>query len=96
MYSGTIIFIFGTQGKAFPVCASSMSAWICVETNLYIVSKYPVSGLKGTDNYYWKYLSPKDAQQFPLKKPNPSISESDKIKISDLLKQIDTALRNNK
>lgn len=71
-------------------------AWICVETNLYIVSKYPVSGLKGTDNYYWKYLSPKDAQQFPLKKPNPSISESDKIKISDLLKQIDTALRNNK
>jgi hypothetical protein len=71
-------------------------AWICVETNLYIVSKYPVSGLKGTDNYYWKYLSPKDAQQFPLKKPNPSITESDKIKISDLLKQIDTVLRNNK
>ena len=69
-------------------------AWICVDTNLYIVSKCAVGGLIPENNYYWKHLSPKGTQEFQLRNPNTSILDSDEIDISNLLEQIDLALTN--
>lgn len=64
-------------------------AWICVDTNLYIVSRHSVNGLKGRGSYYWKHLSPKGTGGFQLNKVNTSISDTDEIPIGDLLDQIE-------
>ena len=68
-------------------------AWICVDTNLYLVSKCRVEHLHGADGYFWKYLSPNGAEEkFQLRKPNTSITERDHIEIEPLLLQIETLL----
>lgn len=66
-------------------------AWICVDWNLYIVSRRKVDWGKSASGYYWRYISPRGEQEFRLDKPNPSISSGDKIDISELLLQIETA-----
>jgi len=56
--------------------------WICVETNLYVVSKQKLAGFTGADEYYWRYISPRGQdKKFDLRMANTSILEEDKIDI---------------
>lgn len=70
-------------------------AWICIETNLYIVAKSlksdNLNGWKGNESYYWRYLNPNGkADAFNLKEPNPAILNDDaSIDIESLLEQIE-------
>ena len=68
-------------------------AWICVETNLYIVAKELKAEIshewKKGDEYCWKYLNPIGSnKKFNLKVPNPSILTEGSIDIGSLLEQI--------
>ena len=68
-------------------------AWICVETNLYIVAKDLKAETshewKKGDEYCWKYLNPiGSSKKFNLKDPNPSILTDGSIDIGSLLEQI--------
>ncbi len=68
-------------------------AWICVETNLYIVAKelkaVTSHEWKKGDEYCWKYLNPiGSSKKFNLKDPNPSILTDGSIDIGSLLEQI--------
>lgn len=90
------------QGHAiFTVKAVSTGkriAWICVDTNLYIVAKTVKPEYedqpewKKEDGYFWQYLSPNGShsshKKFNLKDPNPSIVTDSSIEIGDLLEQI--------
>lgn len=68
-------------------------AWICVETNLYLVSKHRIEGLKEGDGFFWCYLKPEGypKDKFQLRTANPDIPDSD-IYIGDILKKIETCL----
>lgn len=87
------------QGHAiFTVKAVSTGkgiAWICVDTNLYIVAKTVKPEYedqpewKKEDGYFWQYLSPNGShKKFNLKDPDPSIVTDSSIEIGDLLEQI--------
>ncbi len=87
------------QGHAiFTVRAVSTGkriAWICVDTNLYIVAKTVKPEYedqpewKKEESYFWQYLSPNGShKKFNLKDPNPSIVTGSSIEIGYLLEQI--------
>ncbi|MCH5192136.1 MAG: PD-(D/E)XK nuclease family protein [Oscillospiraceae bacterium] len=64
-------------------------AWICVDTNLYVVIDHKVTKWKqGTDreNYFWRYLYLKGSNEpLPLKNPNANISIHDEIKLDEII-----------
>ena len=87
---GTCIFTIKKGSKEI--------AWICVETNLYIVAKKikkdAPNKWKGNEGYYWIYISPEGiGNKFSLKDPNPDISDANKsiqsIDIKNLLEEIE-------
>lgn len=62
--------------------------WICVETNLYVVSKQKLVGFTGADEYYWRYISPRGQdKKFDLRMANTSILEEDKIDIKAYIEE---------
>lgn len=71
-------------------------AWICVDTNLYIVAqkvKTTASWVKsGKDNYYWQYIKPNGytKKEFPLKNLSEiEIKDEDVIEIEYLIDDIE-------
>lgn len=69
-------------------------AWICIETNLYIVAKKIKEdnqiSWNGSEGYYWVRISPKgNGKAYNLRDPNPNILEDKEIDIERLLEQIE-------
>jgi len=58
-------------------------AWICVETNLYIVCRREICiGMNGSDQYFWQYLNPQNnGKPFALRAVNTALSDDDCIDI---------------
>ena len=83
---GHSIFVVKKQGKTV--------AWICVDTNLYIVAeriKTENRGCWSGDNdYYWRYLCPNGLKKtYALKKANLQILNYDSIELGEYLDEID-------
>lgn len=75
--------------------SGNIIAWICIETNLYIVAKKIKKenqiSWSGSEGYYWIYISPeRNGKKYNLKEPNSNILEDNKsIDIESLLEQIE-------
>lgn len=67
--------------------------WICVETNLYVVSKQSLTGFTGADGYYWRYISPSGQdKKFYLRTANTNISEEDNIEIQEYINECENSI----
>lgn len=70
-------------------------AWLCVDTNLYLVAKKVKNPdkwerTKPEDEYYWQYVSPTDKKKkYDMKNLNNFISDNRSLKIDYLLDDVD-------
>ena len=86
---GHAIFTLRAMATGKPI------AWICVDTNLYIVAKAVKPECekqpewKQENGYVWRYVSPNGShKRFNLRDPAPSITTAGPIEIESILEQI--------